>query len=112
VLTFLDQDGVSMGAYASTFGTLTGTSASFVFAVGINEFGATNAAHIGAPLPPIILKAGYSIALTVTAMQPTDTITDVNLFVTQVGVQPERLGSSAIEGPSTGDWTHAYVAPA
>jgi hypothetical protein len=88
VLSFLDQDGTAFAAVASGFTQAASTTTVYTFAYGIQEFGANDAANIGVPIPAFKLTVGLSLALTITAKQTGDQVSDVRLAVEQFNVRP------------------------
>jgi hypothetical protein len=87
-LSFLDQDGTAFAAIAAPFTTGTGVTSRYLFAVGINQFGANNAANIGVPIPPFKLYVGTSLSLAVTAEDAGDQISEIRLTVAKWPVRP------------------------
>lgn len=88
-IRFLDWQGVAFCDVAAPF-TIAATFTSRVtFAVGINQFGANNAASIGAPIPPMRLGDGLSFIVQALAIQAGDTITQASMFLAQWPLRPE-----------------------
>lgn len=88
VLSYLDPDGVAFAAVASGFTTGSGITSRYLFAQGIQEFGANDAAHIGVPIPPFKLGVGTSLSLGVTAIDAGDQISEVRIVVAKWPVRP------------------------
>lgn len=85
---FLTNNGDVFFVAASPFVTTTGKTARFNFAVGIQQFGADDAAQIGAAIPKFTLEDGAKIRVAVTAVNAADQISGVYLFVDQLGIRP------------------------
>lgn len=83
---FLDGSGSVFFAVAAPFHTTTGVTSRFSFGVGINQFGAIDAANIGAPIPELTLVGGLAVRVAVTAMNAGDQISGAALFVDQLPV--------------------------
>jgi hypothetical protein len=88
VLSFNDQDGTTFAAIASPFTQAASLTTLYTFSVGTTQFGANDAANIGVPIPPFKLTVGLSLALTLTAKQVGDQVSDVRLAVQQFNVRP------------------------
>ena len=87
-LSFLDADGAAFANVASGFTAGSGVTADFLFAQGIQEFGANDAAAIGVPIPPYKLGVGTSLSLAVTAKNAADQISVVRIVVAKWPVRP------------------------
>ena len=88
VLSYLDPDGVAFAAVASGFTTGSGITSRYLFAQGIQEFGANDAANIGVPIPPFKLDVSHSIAVTIVAKQTGDQVSAIRLALQQWHVRP------------------------
>jgi hypothetical protein len=88
-VTYLDGLGVPLGVFAAPFALQTGAAGQFTFGVGMQQFGAVNAAAIGAPLAPAVLKAGMTVTVTVAAMNAADQISGVRVYVQQLDQRPD-----------------------
>lgn len=82
-LEYLNGNGDVFAAVAAPFVTTTGKTARFTFAVGIQQFGANDAAQIGAPIPAYMLQDGLAVRVVVGAMNAGDQLSAISLFVDQ-----------------------------
>lgn len=105
-LLYVGPDGIKFGAFASNFTLAATNTATFTFAVGINEFGANNAASIGVPLPPLELDVGESVTLNVTNGAAGDQIVDPRLFVVQRATWPDVERPAVDPETAMGDWRY------
>lgn len=87
-LSYLDPDGTAFAAVAAPFSVGNAITSRYLFAMGINQFGANDAANIGAALPPFKLGVGSSLSLGVTAGTAGDAISEVRIVVAQWPVRP------------------------
>lgn len=90
---YVDGSGTVFFAVAAPFVTTSGKTARFNFGVGLNQFGADDAAQIGAGLPPFTLTAGNSVRVAVTAINASDQISGVHVFVEQMHVRDDGLAA-------------------
>ncbi len=88
VVNYLDADGVAFALIAAPFTQAASLTTDYTFAVGINEFGANDAANIGAGLPPFKLDVSHSIAVTIVAKQTGDQVSAIRLALQQWHVRP------------------------
>lgn len=84
---FLDAAGAVFAAVAAPFKTTTGVTSRFTFGIGLNQYGADDAAQIGGPLPDLELIAGLAVRVVVGAMNAGDQIDGAALFVEQLAVR-------------------------
>jgi hypothetical protein len=85
---FLDYSGQPFASVGAPF-TVAATFASrLTFGVGVQQFGAANAARIGAGIPPLRLGDGLQVRLTADGLAAGDTITLARMFVRQWAVRP------------------------
>jgi hypothetical protein len=91
VFQFLDPDGNSFASVAAGFTQAASLTTVYTFAVGIQEFGANDAANIGVPIPQVKLLSGYGVKVTLTAKQATDQVSAVKLILNQWPVRPPLL---------------------
>lgn len=88
-LTLLGGDGVRIGRFASGFTQAASLTSVYTFAVGITAYGANDAASIGAPLPPLWLPDGGSLAVTIANVQAADQVSVVRVTVYQAPVRDD-----------------------
>lgn len=84
---FLDAAGNVFAAVAAPFVTTSGVTSRFTFGVGLNQYGANDAAQIGGPLPDLELIAGLAVRVAVASINAADQIDGAALFVEQTGVR-------------------------
>lgn len=84
---FLDAAGAVFAAVGAPFKTTTGVTSRFTFGVGLNQYGADDAAQIGGPLPALELIGGLALRVAVANMNAGDQIDGAALFVEQTGVR-------------------------
>ena len=89
---YLNAAGDVFAAVASPFTVTAGVTSRLTFAVGLQQFGANAAAHIGGPLPDLILMDGLAVRVAVTAIQAGDQLSGISLFVAQSTVRPDENG--------------------
>jgi hypothetical protein len=77
VLSFVGPGGVTFASIAAAFHTAASLTSTYLFAYGIQQFGADDAANIGAPIPCYKLRVGQGISVAVTAIDATDAISNV-----------------------------------
>jgi hypothetical protein len=88
VVSFLDATGQPYAPIAAPFTQAASLTTDYTFAVGITQFGADDAANIGAPLPALRLQAGISVAVSVVGIAAADQITRARLLLAQWPVRP------------------------
>jgi hypothetical protein len=88
VVSFLDSNGTPYAPIAAPFTQAASLTTDYTFAVGIQQFGANNAANIGAGLPPLRLQAGISVAVSIVNVAATDQISQARLLLAQWPVRP------------------------
>lgn len=88
VFQFHDGSGTSYAPVAAPFVQTASHTSRYTFAVGIQQFGANDAANIGAGIPPVRLDVGYGITVTIAAKQATDQVSAVALLLSQWAVRP------------------------
>lgn len=87
VLAYKDGGGVAFAAVGLPYSQTAGITTVYTFAVGLQMFGADDAANMGGPLPDLPLDVGESLVLTITNVDNTDAVTAVRLFVEQQHVR-------------------------
>lgn len=88
VVNYLDPDGVSFASIASPFTQAASKTTDYTFAVGINQFGANDAANIGAGVPPFKLDVSQSLSVTIVGKQAGDQVSAIRLALEQWHVRP------------------------
>jgi hypothetical protein len=88
VFQFLDSNGTAIFPVAAPFTQAASKTTDYTFAVGIQQFGANDAANIGAGIPPLKLYVGLSVAVTITAKQAGDQVSRIRLGLSQWPVRP------------------------
>lgn len=83
VATLLGGDGVRIGRFSSGFTQAASLTTVYTFAVGVQSYGANDAANIGAPLAPLWLPDGGSLAVTLVNGQAADQVSVVRVTVYQ-----------------------------
>lgn len=87
-LNFLDPDGIMFASIPATFTVGNAITSRLLFAVGIQQFGANDAAGIGTPIPPYTLDVSSSISVTFTNANASDQVSEIRLAVRQWNVRP------------------------
>lgn len=77
VVKFLDPTGVSFTEVASGFTQAASKTSVYTFAVGIQEFGANDAANIGVPIPALQLDVTLSLSVSITGVQVGDQVSKI-----------------------------------
>lgn len=85
---FLDPDGTVFAAVASPFTQTATHTIRYTFAVGIQQFGANDAAFIGAALPPFKLDVSMSVRLAIAAVDAADQVSAASLVALRWPVRP------------------------
>lgn len=88
VFSFTDSQGTAIFPVASPFTQAASKTTDYTFAVGIQQFGANDAANIGCGIPALKLRSGLGISVSVTAVQVGDQISRVRLGLSQWPVRP------------------------
>lgn len=88
VFQFLDPDGTAFGQCAAPFTLAASKTCDFTCAVGIQEFGANDAANIGVPIPEIKLDQTLSVAVTITGVQVGDQVSRIRAAWDRWPVRP------------------------
>src|SRR6266576_5273340 len=83
VFSFTDASGTVIFPVASPFTQAAAKTTDYTFAVGIQQFGANDAANIGAGIPALKLYVGLSVAVTITAKQAGDQVSRIRLGLSQ-----------------------------
>lgn len=92
-LDLLDGASNIIGRFSAGFTQSASKTSVYTFAAGINEYGANDAAAIGAPLPDLWLPDGSSIAVNVGAVQAADQVSAVVVTLRQYGIRPDSQSS-------------------
>lgn len=87
---FLNSSAAVMAAVASPFTQSASKTTRYTFAVGTQQFGANDAAFIGAALPDLFLRDGLAVRVAVTAIQAGDQISGISAFVAQRDTDTDR----------------------
>lgn len=87
-IEFLGPDGDVFAAIASPFLQTASHTIRYTFAVGIQQFGANDAAFIGAALPPYKLDVSMSIRLAIGAVDAADQVSAASLVAQSWPVRP------------------------
>ncbi len=82
-ISFLDQSGVTVGAFGSPFTVVATNAVQVSFGVGVTQFGANSSARMGGGIPCLRLADGMRIQFSATLIDTADTITAARLFVRQ-----------------------------
>jgi hypothetical protein len=85
---FLDPDGTVFAAIASPFLQTASKTIRYTFAVGIQQFGANDAAFIGAALPPFKLDVSMSVRIAIGAVDTADQVSAASLVALRWPVRP------------------------
>lgn len=80
---FLNASSDVFAAVASPFTQAASKTTRYTFGVGMQQYGANDAAFIGAPIPDLFLRDGLSLRVAVTAIQAGDQISGISVFVAQ-----------------------------
>lgn len=88
VFSFLDPDGNPYAPVGSAFTQAASLTTVYTFAVGIQQFGADDAANIGVPIPAVKMLSGYGVQVSLDAVQVGDQISGVRLLLNQWPVRP------------------------
>lgn len=91
-LSFVAPGGVTFAKVAAPFSSGNAITSEFLFSTDSQQFGANDAANIGAPIPRYKLVVGSKIVLAVTAKDVGDQITGVCVAVRQWPVRPGLTG--------------------
>lgn len=87
-LTFLDPDGTAIASIPAAFTLGNGLTSRFLFAVGIQTYGANDAVGIGTPIPPYKLDVDSSLAVSIATANAADQVSEIRLGVSQWNVRP------------------------
>ena len=87
-LVFLDQAGVSFGAYPIGYTIAASKTSRISFGVGVDSTGANDGTYIACAIPPLWLLAGCQVKLDVDAIDTADQLSEVRLYVAQRDVTP------------------------
>ena len=85
---FVDYDGTSYAPVAAPFTQAASLTTLYTFAVGIQQFGADDAAAIGCGIPPVKLPSGCGVKVTLGSVQVGDQVSAVALLLNQWPVRP------------------------
>lgn len=85
---FLDSNATVVAAIASPFLQTASHTIRYTFAVGIQQFGANDAAFIGAALPPFKLDVSMSVRVAIAAVDAADQVSAVSLVAARWPVRP------------------------
>jgi hypothetical protein len=88
VFQWLDSNGTAVFPVAAPYTQAASKTTDYTFAVGIQQFGANDAANIGTGIPPLKLYVGLSVAVTITAKQAGDQVSRIRLGLAQWPVRP------------------------
>lgn len=88
-LEFLTNEGAVFASVAAPFTTGNAVTSRFTFAVGIQQFGANDAAAIGAPIPKYVLEDGAAVRVAIAAVNVADQVSGVFAFVDQLPIRPD-----------------------
>lgn len=88
VFQFVDPDGLAFGQVAAPFTLAASNTSDYTFAVGIQQFGANNAANIGASIPELKLDVSLAVAVTITGVQVGDQISRIRAAWNRWPVRP------------------------
>lgn len=84
---FLNAAGDVFAAVAAPFTLAASLAARFTFGIGLNQYGANNAAQIGGPLPDVLLESGLAVRVAIASVQAGDQVSGSSLFVDQYPVR-------------------------
>lgn len=85
---FLDSTGAVFFAVAAPFTQAATKTTRYNFGIGVEQFGANDAAQMGAGLPEFHLTENEAIRVAVAAIQAGDQLSGIHLFVDQRSVRP------------------------
>lgn len=88
VFSFTDGSGTAIFPVAAPFTQAASKTTDYTFAVGIQQFGANDAANIGVGIPPLKLRSGLGVKVTIVAVQATDQVSAIRLGLSQWPVRP------------------------
>lgn len=89
LLAYKDGGAGTFAAVGLPYVQTAGITSVYTFAVGLQQFGADDAANMGGPLPDLPLDVGETLVLTVTNVDDTDAVKSIRLFVEQQHVRDE-----------------------
>ena len=95
-----DQGGVTFAAAQSPYYADAGHTSRFVFAVGIQQAGFTNAPVILAPLPEAFLQPTYSVKISLVVGVVADLVTQVRILTEKFSTSPRDFPPG--QGPENG----------
>lgn len=88
LVSFLDEQGVVLGAAAAPFTVAAGNTSQLTFTVGAQNGGANNGAAIVASLPPLFLQPLYVVRLSVLGGLVADTASAVRVLTDRFSTGP------------------------
>lgn len=80
----IDGEGGILGRFSSGFTQAASLTTVYTFAVGVNAYGANDAAAIGAPLADLMLPGAGSAVVSIANVQAADQVSAVRVTVAQV----------------------------
>lgn len=98
-LAYQDQDSREFARVASPFVQVATITTQYAFAIGLQQFGAASAASIGGPLPSLFLRPGHKLVGSVAAIQATDQLSLITLYIERFPTGPEgyRQGAYVVD---------------
>ena len=88
-VSFLDATGTTFAKVNTAYNITASNHSQVTFGCDLDQFGANNAASMGASIPDVRLLDGLQIEVSADAIDSADTITAVRLFVCQYDVRPD-----------------------
>lgn len=89
IVSVLDGSGVAVAACPSGKSTAATLTTDYSFLVGVGEWDAASTTNAAGPLPPLMLDAGDSITITVSAIDAGDQLSRVRVVLLQEPVSDE-----------------------
>lgn len=98
-LAYQDQDAREFNRTASPFVQVATITTQYAFAIGMMQFGAASAASIGGPLPSLFLRPGHKLVASIAAVQATDQVSLITLYIERFPTGPEgyRQGAYVVD---------------
>lgn len=88
-ISFLDQAGVTFCKVNTAFTITANTVSQVTFGCDVDQFGANNSASMGSSIPGFRLVDGLRFQVSADAINVTDTITAIRMYVCQYDVRPD-----------------------
>jgi hypothetical protein len=88
-VSFLDQGGTIIAKVNTAYNITASNASQVTFGTDLDQFGANNAASMGSSIPDLRLLDGLRIQVSADAIDGSDTITAVRLYVCQYDVRPD-----------------------